>query len=177
MDGDPHESHIHKHKLLKVKVTYIKYLWIIEMEWLGTKVASWETNFCKLRSSEIICSDFLITSKFLVCAESLQSCLTLFNPMNGSPPDSSVHGVFSTQGSNLHPLHLLHWQTDSSLLVLPGKSKVPYILPKIPKWYTYECFLYFRALRQDVWIHSVFNPLYFTFDLKCPWKTLIPFLC
>ena len=74
-------------------------------------------------------------------------------------------------------ISLLHWQTDSSPLALPGKSKIPYILPKILKWYTYECFLYFRALRHDVWIHSVFNPLYFTFDLKCPWKTLIPFLC
>ena len=90
----------------KLKFTFIKYLWIIEMEWLATEVASWETNFCKLRSSETNCSDFLITSKFLVCAESLQSCLTLCSPMNGSPPDSSVHGVFSTQGSNLHPLHL-----------------------------------------------------------------------
>lgn len=64
------------------------------MEWLGIEVASWETNFCTLRSSETICSDFLITSKFLVCAESLQSSPTLCNSVNGSRPDSSVHGVF-----------------------------------------------------------------------------------
>ena len=56
--------------------------------------------------------------------------LTLRNPMDCSPPGSSVHGVFQarilewvaisllqrifpTQGSNPHLLHLLHWQADS----------------------------------------------------------------
>ena len=56
-----------------------------------------------------------------------QSCLTLCDPVDYSPPGSSVHGIFearimewiaisfsrglfSTQGSNLH---LLHWQADS----------------------------------------------------------------
>ena len=56
-----------------------------------------------------------------------QSCLTLFDPMDCSPPGSSVHkdfpgknsgvachsliqGIFPTQGSNLH---LLYWQADS----------------------------------------------------------------
>ena len=57
-----------------------------------------------------------------------QSCLTLCDPMDCSPPGSSVHGVsqarmewvaifssrgvFPTQGSNLH----FYWQGDSSLL-------------------------------------------------------------
>ena len=52
------------------------------------------------------------------------------NPMDCSPPSFSVHrifqgrilqwgcyflvqGIFSTQGLNLHVLHLLHWQADS----------------------------------------------------------------
>ena len=52
-----------------------------------------------------------------------QSCLTLCDPMDGSPPGTSVHGdspgqntgvgcsallqgIFSTQGSNMHFLHL-----------------------------------------------------------------------
>ena len=55
-----------------------------------------------------------------------QSCLTLCKPMDCSPPDSFVHGIFQarilewvaisspeifpTQGSNLH---LLHWLADS----------------------------------------------------------------
>ena len=57
-------------------------------------------------------------------------CLTLFDPMGCSLPGSSVHGdspgkntgvdypfllhgIFPTQGSNLHLFHLLHWQADS----------------------------------------------------------------
>ena len=60
-------------------------------------------------------------------AHLLQSCPTLFDPMDYSLPGSSVHGfplarilqsvampslqgIVATQRSNLH---LLHWQTDS----------------------------------------------------------------
>ena len=73
-----------------------------------------------------------------VGAKSLQSCLTLCNPMDCSPPVSSVHedspgkntvvgchalfqGIFPTQGSNTHLLCLLYWQVDSLPLVPPGK--------------------------------------------------------
>ena len=59
-----------------------------------------------------------------------QSCLTLFDPMDYSPPGSSVHGIFPgknigggchfllqgiflAQGSNPRLLHFLHWQADS----------------------------------------------------------------
>ena len=72
----------------------------------------------------------------LVCAKSLQSCLTLCDPVDCSSPDSSVHGTFQTrirewaamsssrgssqpQGLNLRLLHLL--QVDSFPLVPPGK--------------------------------------------------------
>ena len=56
-----------------------------------------------------------------------------------SPPGSSVHGIlqarilgchfllqgiFPTHGSNLHFLHLLHWQADSLPLVPPRKPRV-----------------------------------------------------
>ena len=58
-----------------------------------------------------------------------QSCLTLCNPMNCSPPGSSdfpskntgvgchflLRGIVPTQGSNLHLLRLWHWQTGSLL--------------------------------------------------------------
>ena len=66
-----------------------------------------------------------------------QSYLTLCDPMDCSPPGSSVHGVFQARiwnglpcpppgdlpnpGSNLHLLCFLHWQTDSLPLVPPGK--------------------------------------------------------
>ena len=68
-----------------------------------------------------------------MCAKSLQSCLTLCYPMDCSPTrllcpwDSPgkntgmgghalLQGIFLTQGSNLHLLHLLHCQVSS----LPG---------------------------------------------------------
>ena len=67
------------------------------------------------------------------------SCLTLCDPLDGSPPGSTVHGIsqvrilewvaipfsrgiFLTQGSNLHLFHLLHWLADSLSLVPPGKA-------------------------------------------------------
>ena len=68
---------------------------------------------------------FLIRS-MLACMLSVSDC----NPMDCSPPGSSVHGIFLdrntgegchfllqgiflTQGFNLHLLCLLHWQADS----------------------------------------------------------------
>ena len=61
-----------------------------------------------------------------ICCLVNKQCLILFNPMDYSPPGSSLHGIsqqehwngchfllqgiFLTQGSNLS---LLHWQADS----------------------------------------------------------------
>ena len=67
-----------------------------------------------------------------VCA---QSCLTFCDPIDCSPPDCSVHGIFHarilewvaisrTQGLNRSLLHLLHWQVDSLPLVPPGKPNL-----------------------------------------------------
>ena len=73
-----------------------------------------------------------------VRAKSLQSCLTLCNAMDCSPPGSSVHGIlqarrlewvyhallqgiFPTQGPNLRLLRLLHQQAGSLPLASPGK--------------------------------------------------------
>ena len=43
--------------------------------------------------------DFLISSLMRGCvrAQLLQSCLTLCNPMDCSPPGSSVHGIFQAR--------------------------------------------------------------------------------
>ena len=71
----------------------------------------------------------------LSCFSHVQLC----KPMDCSPPDSSVHGnslgkntgvgchfllqgIFSTQGSNLCLLHLLHWQAGYLLLAPPVYS-------------------------------------------------------
>ena len=87
-------------------------------------------------------------------AKSLKSCPTLCDPMDCSPPGSSVHGdslgkntgvayhallqgIFLTQGSNPHLLHLLHWQAGSLPLAPPRKPltslQVRLILYFIPK--------------------------------------------
>ena len=75
-----------------------------------------------------------------MCAMSIQSCLTLCQPMDYNPPGSSVHGVlqaitlewvaipffqgiFPIQGSNPRLLCLLHWQTGSLPLEPPGKPQ------------------------------------------------------
>ena len=72
-----------------------------------------------------------------LCFSVAQSHLTLCDPLDCSPPGSSVHGIFQartrewvaisssrgvflTQGSNLH---LLHWQADSLPLSHQGSSR------------------------------------------------------
>ena len=67
-------------------------------------------------------------------AKSLQCCPAVCNPMDCSPPGSSVHtdspgkntgvgcyallqGIFPIQALNLHLLYLLHWQASSLPLV------------------------------------------------------------
>ena len=73
-------------------------------------------------------------------AQSLQSCPTLCDPTDSSPPGFSVHGIlqaiilewiaiafsrgiFPTRGSNPRLLHLLHWQAGSLLLAPPGSQQ------------------------------------------------------
>ena len=66
-----------------------------------------------------------------------QSCLTLCDPMDCSPPGSGpqnfpakntgvgwhclLKGIFQTQGANPHLLHLLYYQVDSLPLLTPNK--------------------------------------------------------
>ena len=82
---------------------------------------------------------FLLVKRCIViCAKLLQSCPALCDPMDHSPPGSSVHGdspgnntrvsfhallqgVFLTQGSTPYLLSLLHWQVGSLPLGPPGK--------------------------------------------------------
>ena len=75
--------------------------------------------------------------------KSLQSCLTLCDPMHCSPPGSSIHGILrarilawvampSSKGSSPSRdqtpslLPLLHWQAGSSPLAPPGKPQSNY---------------------------------------------------
>ena len=66
-------------------------------------------------------------------SNSLQPCglgpTRLLYPRDSSGKNTGVgchavlQGLFPTQGSNLHLLHLLHWQAGSLPLALPGKPK------------------------------------------------------
>ena len=75
-----------------------------------------------------------------VPAQSFSHVRLFVNPMDCSPPGSSVHGnfpgknigvgfhfllqrIFPTQGSNLGLLCLLHWQADSLPLQHPGRPE------------------------------------------------------
>ena len=82
---------------------------------------------------------FIFPTGKCVRAKLLQSCLTLCDPINCSPPGSSVHGdspckntgvgchallqgIFPTQGLKPHLLCLLCWQMGSLPLAPPRKS-------------------------------------------------------
>ena len=83
----------------------------------------------------------------------LQSCPTLYHPMDCSPPGSSVHGfsrqeywsglpcpppgVIPNLGSKLCLLCLLRWQVGSLPLVPPGKPNILVPINCLPVKYRY----------------------------------------
>ena len=112
----------------------------------STTTLRWETT-SQIYSPPILTSAVLFRSLSphpyrscvcVLCANSLQSCLILCNPLECSPSRSSVHvdspgrntgvgchallqGVFSTQGSNPLLLPLSLWQAGPLPLATPGK--------------------------------------------------------
>ena len=56
-------------------------------------------------------------------AKSLQSCLTLCDPMDCSPPGSSVYAFLQRIFLNQHLLCHLHWQVGSLPLVPSGEHR------------------------------------------------------
>ena len=102
-------------------------------------------------------------------AKSLQSCLTLWDPMDCSPPGSSVYGdspgsntevgchfllqgLFQTQGLNSHLLSLLHWQVGSLSLAPPAKPNV-YGALKTGRW---KLHVRFHCM---MLVHIIFSPV------------------
>ena len=104
-----------------------------------------------------------------------QSCLTLCDSMDCSPPGSSVHGmsqarilrwvpfpppgIFLIQGLNMCLLHLLHWQAGSlplsyqetlllTLFCLKNKSKRNMLLS--PHFRDEKTFPVLKVLNQDL---------------------------
>ena len=88
---------------------------------LSHKFSLLKRKFCHLRL--FVCSIFEYDLPCLVA----QSCPTLCNLMDCSPPGSSIHGIFQarvlgwvTISFSLHPLH---WQAGSFTTESPGKPQ------------------------------------------------------
>ena len=93
-----------------------------------------------LCASKSVLSEIKIVTSACVRAESLQSCLILCDPVDCSPPGSSVHGIFqarmlewvampSSRGSSrprdrTHVSYVLLWQVGSLPLMPPGKPSL-----------------------------------------------------
>ena len=85
-----------------------------------------------------------------VRTKSVQSCLTLCDPVDCRPRGFSVHGIlqarigvdchfplqgiFPTQGLNPHLLCLLHWQVGSLPLAPPGNIYISVIMTDSLVW-------------------------------------------
>ena len=97
-------------------------------------IHSVNSKYVSIPLSELLPPTFLLGVRVCMHATSLQSCLTLCDPMDCNPPDSSVYGdspgkntgvgchsflqgIFPTRGSNLCLLCLLHCHLGSPFLV------------------------------------------------------------
>ena len=108
-------------------------------------------------------------------AKSLQSCLTLCDPMDCSPPGTSVYGsspgkntgvgchallqgIIPTQGSNLQLLCLLHSQAGFLPLAPPGKPVVRWNLVYLERngFYRQNAVHLSRRERPEMWRWLVF---------------------
>ena len=128
-----------------------------------------------------------------VRAQSLQSCLTLCDPMGCSPPGSSVHGdslgknagvgcyfllrwIFLTQGLNPRFLHLLHCRSVlSPLSHLESQISFLYLskLPAMSRYWDLHCTDWQMQLRELTWLSEVSrwqSWVQFQSMLYCSWS-------
>ena len=126
----PATSYITLGKLFNVSNLQFLHLWY-KMNSIWFYLLLWDSGEILYLVSFANCK----TQNACVHAKSLQSCPTVCDPMDCSPPGSSVHGIlqarisvgchallqgiFPIQGSNPRLLHLLHWQAGSLPLVPP----------------------------------------------------------
>ena len=60
------------------------------------------------------------SSQAAAAAKSLQSCPTLCDPTDGSPPGSSVHGIFQARVLEWVAIAFSHLRQSSSILIILG---------------------------------------------------------
>ena len=127
-------------------------------------------------------SRFLLEMMFLIsktkntmCAMSLQLCPTPCDPIDYSPPGSSIHGdspgkntgvgchallqeIFPIQGSNPSLLCLLHLHAGSLPLALPGKHRTKHYTGKIkPPQGHYGLLVPVCVLSTNLWAQLKFS--------------------
>ena len=92
--------------------------WILQariLEWVivsFSRGSSWPRDWTRV--SCIFCTGRWILYHWAtwlgcMCAKSLQSCLTLCDPMDYSPPGSSVHGIFQERVLERAAMPNYHW--------------------------------------------------------------------
>ena len=115
--------------ILSPHVCYWSTLWMFVNEYMNLSI-----THCSLGQFVCVCVCVFVC----VHVKSLQSCPTLCNPMDCSPPGSSVHGILlarilewvsmSSSRASSRPRDqtciscLLHWQVSSLPLAPRGKS-------------------------------------------------------
>ena len=82
---------------------FLCLIWVRKLKPLGFGISKAPFNPKCLQYDHVWC---FIYFKLLCYAQSLQSCLSLCDPMNCSPPGSSVHGLLQAR--------ILEWVTMSS---------------------------------------------------------------
>ena len=106
-------------------------------------------------------------------AKSLQSCPTLCDPIDGSPPGSSVHGIFQARVlewgaipalNTLPHASNLDWRSISHMIIYifqcyPLKSSHPHLLLQSPKVCSLHLCL-FCCLKNRVIITVFLNSIY-----------------
>ena len=145
----------------------------------------------------------IFSTYMCVHAKSLQSCLTLCDPMDCSPPGSSplsmgfsrqeywsglpflLQGIFLTQGSKLCLSYLLHWKVSSLPLVPPGKPI--YIYKCLYFFFFFVCVCVYTFIECNfidtkhqlisgyTYLHIVLITLNALFGLICNLSMFIPF--
>ena len=124
--------------------------------------------------SRVFCKKCLSNTPCVcVCAQWLQLCPNLCDPVDCRPPGSSVHGdspgrntgvgshallqgILPTQGSNQHFFRFLHWQEGSLPLAPPGGWKWKWSRSvvsdsSVPGTVTYHAPLSMGFSRQEYW--------------------------
>ena len=122
---------------------------LVSQDWRNPGAGASTGSREKWTRSLLTRSSGYIMAALCMHAKSPQSCHIICNPVNCSPPGSSVHGIlkarilewvaiskgiFLTPGLNSCLLHLLHWQADSLWLAPPGKLVATIVGKKMLSW-------------------------------------------